>query len=402
MRAVHVVFATIDSDYLREWADLLVRWLHVIAAIAWIGASFYFILLDNHLEPPKSAEDAEAGVAGELWEVHGGGFYHVQKYQVAPRTLPSRLAWFKWEAYTTWLSGFALICIVYFSNARAYLIDRTVADLTVPEAIAITVGFLVAGWLVYDLLCRLLGRTPKLLALALFGFIALAAYTAGQLFAPRAMFIVVGSMIGTMMAGNVLFVIIPGHWELIRAKQAGREPDPKHGIKGKLRSVHNNYLTLPVLLLMLSNHFPFVYGHEDAWLALCAFVALGVYVRHFFNLRHRGRNAWSIPVISALAVIGLALWLQPDDEKAAPPAGAVALSAGKRVFQTAGCASCHTLADAGATGRIGPNLDAAKPERGLVINRVTHGQGAMPAFAGTLSPSQIEAVADYVATRAGA
>ena len=150
-----------------------------------------------------------------------------------------------------------------------------------PEAIAITVGFLVAGWLVYDILCRLLGRTPKLLALALFGFIALAAYTAGQLFAPRAMFIVVGSMIGTMMAGNVLFVIIPGHWELIRAKQAGREPDPKHGIKGKLRSVHNNYLTLPVLLLMLSNHFPFVYGHEDAWLALCAFVALGAYVRHF-------------------------------------------------------------------------------------------------------------------------
>jgi uncharacterized membrane protein len=209
---VQVVIATIDSDYVREWADLLVRWLHVIAAIAWIGASFYFILLDNHLEPPKSAEDAEAGVAGELWEVHGGGFYHVQKYQVAPRVLPERLAWFKWEAYTTWLSGFALLCIVYFSNARAYLIDRTVADLTVAEAIAITVGFLVAGWLVYDVLCRLLGRAPKLLALALFGFIALAAYTAGQLFAPRAMFIVVGSMIGTMMAGNVLFVIIPGHW----------------------------------------------------------------------------------------------------------------------------------------------------------------------------------------------
>ena len=402
MGAVHVVCATIDSDYVREWADLLVRWLHVIAGIAWIGASFYFILLDNHLEAPRRVEDAEAGVGGELWEVHGGGFYHVQKYQVAPRTLPSRLAWFKWEAYTTWLSGFALICIVYFSNARAYLIDRTVADLTVPEAIAITVGFLVAGWLVYDLLCRLLGRTPKLLALALFGFIALAAYTAGQLFAPRAMFIVVGSMIGTMMAGNVLFVIIPGHWELIRAKQAGREPDPKHGIKGKLRSVHNNYLTLPVLLTMLSNHFPFVYGHEDAWLALCAFVALGVYVRHFFNLRHRGRNAWSIPVISVLAVIGLALWLQPDDEKPAAPAGTVALSAGKRVFLTAGCASCHTIADAGATGRIGPNLDAARPERELVINRVTNGQGAMPSFANNLSPGQIQAVADYVATRAGA
>ena len=156
------------------------RWLHVIAAIAWIGASFYFILLDNHLEAPESAEDAEAGVAGELWEVHGGGFYHVQKYQRGPaHRCPSRLAWFKWEAYTTWLSGFALLCIVYFSNARAYLIDRSVADLTVPEAIAITVGLLIAGWLVYDVLCRLLGRWPKLLALALFGFIALAAYVGG-------------------------------------------------------------------------------------------------------------------------------------------------------------------------------------------------------------------------------
>ena len=219
---MHVlVSASIDSGYVREWGDLLVRWLHVIAAIAWIGASFYFILLDNHLEAPASAEDAEAGVMGELWEVHGGGFYHVQKYRVAPRVLPERLAWFKWEAYTTWLSGFALLCIVYFSNARAYLIDKSVADLTVPEAIAITVGLLIAAWVVYDVLCRMLGRWPKLLALALFGFIALSAYVAGQLFAPRAMFIIVGSMIGTMMAGNVLFVIIPGHWELIRAKRAG-------------------------------------------------------------------------------------------------------------------------------------------------------------------------------------
>jgi uncharacterized membrane protein len=255
---------------------------------------------------------------------------------------------------------------------------------------------------VYDVLCRLLGRAPKLLALALLGFIALAAYAAGQLFAPRAVFIVVGSMIGTMMAGNVLFVIIPGHWELIRAKQAGREPDPAHGIKGKLRSVHNNYLTLPVLLTMLGNHFPFVYGHDDAWLALCAFVVLGAYVRHFFNLRHRGRSAWSIPVISALAVVGLAIWLAPPDEKAAPPAGTAGLAAGKRVFLTAGCAGCHTLADAGATGRVGPNLDAAKPSRELVINRVTNGQGAMPAFASKLSPQQIGQVADYVATRAGA
>jgi uncharacterized membrane protein len=397
---VHVVCATIDSDYVREWADLLVRWLHVIAGIAWIGASFYFILLDNHLEAPRSVEDAEAGVGGELWEVHGGGFYHVQKYRVAPRTLPDRLAWFKWEAYTTWLSGFALLCIVYFSDARAYLIDRSVADLTVPEAIAISVGFVVAGWLVYDLLCRILGRWPRVLALMLFGFIALSAYVAGLLFAPRAMFIIVGSMIGTMMAGNVLFVIIPGHWELIRAKQAGREPDPAPGIKGKLRSVHNNYLTLPVLLTMLSNHFPFVYGHADAWLALCVFVALGAYVRHFFNLRHRGRNAWSIPVVSALAVLALAIWLQPPDEHA-PPATAAGLAAGKQLFETVGCTSCHKLRDAHATGVIGPDLDAAKPSRALVIDRVTHGQGAMPPFANRRSAQQIAEIADYVSARAG-
>jgi uncharacterized membrane protein len=314
--------------------------------------------------------------------------------------LPERLAWFKWEAYTTWLSGFALLCIVYFSNARAYLIDRSVADLTVPQAIAISAGLLVAAWLVYDVLCRMLGRWPKLLALALFGFIALSAYVAGRLFAPRAMFIEVGSMIGTMMVGNVFFVIIPGHWELIRAKRAGREPDPAPGIKGKLRSVHNNYLTLPVLLAMLSNHFPFVYGHDHAWLVLCAFVALGVYVRHFFNLRHAGRTKWSMPVVSAAAVVALAIWLAPADESSAP-ASSASVAAGKQIFLELPCASCHVLRDAHASGVIGPNLDAAKPSRSLVINRVTNGQGVMPPFANNLSKDQIEQVADYVSTVAG-
>ncbi len=394
--------ATIDSTYVREWADLLVRWLHVVAGIAWIGASFYFILLDNHLEAPKSAEDAEAGVGGELWEVHGGGFYHVQKYRVAPRTLPDHLAWFKWEAYTTWLSGFALLCIVYFSNARAYLIDtQRRRPQRVARRSSISIAFVVAGWLVYDVLCRALGRFPRLLALALFGFIALSAYAAGQLFAPRAMFIIVGSMIGTMMVGNVFFVIIPGHWELIRAKQAGREPDPAVGIKGKLRSVHNNYLTLPVLLAMLSNHFPFVYGHDHAWLVLCAFVALGAYVRHFFNLRHAGRTRWRMPVVAAAAVLGLVIWLAPADESSAPPASAAGVAAGKQLFLTVGCLSCHVLQDANANGHIGPSLDAAKPSRALVINRVTNGQGVMPPFGNKLSKTQIEQIADYVSTVAG-
>ena len=395
-----VVSASIDSSYVREWGDLLVRWLHVVASIAWIGASFYFILLDNQLDAPVSADDAEAGVMGELWEVHGGGFYHVQKYRVAPRVLPERLAWFKWEAYTTWLSGFALLCIVYFSNARAYLIDRSVADLSVPEAIAISIGLLIVAWLVYDALCRALGRWPRLLALALLGFIALSAYVAGRLFAPRAMFIEVGSMIGTMMVGNVFFVIIPAHWELIRAKRAGREPDPAPGIEAKVRSVHNNYLTLPVLLAMLSNHFPFVYGHDDAWLVLCAFVVLGAYIRHFFNLRHAGRTRWSMPVVAGAAVLALALWLAPPDTSTAP-AGAADLASGKQIFLTAGCSGCHTLRDAGASGHVGPDLDAARPSRALVVNRVTNGQGVMPPFSNKLSPLQIEQVAEYVSTRAG-
>ena len=392
--------AFLDS-YWTDWLNLLIRWLHVIAAIAWIGASMYFVLLDQSLEGPKTEEDVRDGVRGELWEVHGGGFYHVKKYKVAPPVLPDHLAWFKWEAYTTWLSGFALMVVLYYFNANAYLIDPSVADLSSWEAVGISIALLVVAWVVYDVLCRMLGRWPKVLALALFGFIALSAYVTGQLFAPRAMFIIVGSMMGTMMAGNVLFVIIPGHWELIRAKRAGREPDPAPGVKGKLRSVHNNYLTLPVLLAMLSNHFPFVYGHDDAWLVLCAFVALGVYVRHFFNLRHAGRTRWSMPVVAAAAVVALAVWLAPPDEPSAP-ASPASVSAGKRVFLTAGCVSCHTLSDAGAVGVVGPNLDAAKPSRALVINRVTNGQGAMPSFENKLSKQQVQAVADYVSSVAGA
>ena len=214
------------------------------------------------------------------------------------------------------------------------------------------------------------------------------------------MFIIVGSMIGTMMAGNVLFVIIPGHWELIRAKRAGREPDPAPGMKGKLRSVHNNYLTLPVVLAMLSNHFPFVYGHDDAWLVLCAFVVLGVYVRHFFNLRHAGRTRWSMPVVAAAAVVAMAFWLAPPDEPSAPASSATS-SAGKRVFLTAGCVSCHTLSDAGADG-----AHRARPRRRQALARARdqprdQRPGCMPSFANKLSKQQIEQVADYVSSVAG-
>ena len=295
------------SDYWWGWGNLLFRWLHVIAAMAWIGASFYFIALDNHLEPPKDPNDAARGIGGEAWEVHGGGFYRVEKFRVAPQRLPEPLHWFKWEAYTTWLSGFGLFIVVYYSHASSYLIDRSVADLTAWEAIALSVGGIVLAWLVYDGLCRAFEQDEGVLAVLVFAFVCASAWGSWELFAPRAAYLQVGAMIGTMMVGNVFFVIIPAHWELIRAKQAGREPDPRWNVRGKTRSVHNNYLTLPVVFAMLSNHFTFTYGHANGWIVLVAMMAIGALVRHYFNLRHRGMNVWPILGLAAAAVIAVAL-----------------------------------------------------------------------------------------------
>ena len=254
------VVAALLDPYVTDWLNLLIRWLHVIAAIAWIGASFYFVLLDQSLESPTKVEDLRDGVGGELWEVHGGGFYHVKKYKVAPPVLPEHLAWFKWEAYTTWLSGFALMVVLYYFNASSYLIDPAVADLTPWQAVGISVGLLVAAWVVYDVLCRLLVGHGVVLWLLIVAFTAVAAWGCAQLFQPRAAFLQVGAMIGTIMAGNVFFNIIPAHWELINAKRAGRDPDPRPGIVAKQRSVHNNYFTLPVLFTMIAGHFAFTYG----------------------------------------------------------------------------------------------------------------------------------------------
>jgi uncharacterized membrane protein len=304
---------TLDP-YATDWLNLLTRWLHVIAGIVWIGSSFYFIALDNHLRPPRVAEE---GVGGEAWEIHGGGFYRIHKYTVAPRALPEPLHWFKWEAYTTWLSGFALLVVLYYLHADTYLIDKSVADLSELEAILISVGLLAVAWLVYDGLCRLLGSRQLLLAAALLALITLAAWGISHLFSGRATYIQVGAMIGTMMVGNVFFVIIPAHWELVRAKQEGREPDPVWNERAKLRSVHNNYLTLPVVFTMLSNHFPFTYGHSYSWLILVVLLVIGAWVRHFFNLRHAGRTVWAIPISAAIAIAVLAILIRPQNESSA-------------------------------------------------------------------------------------
>jgi uncharacterized membrane protein len=298
------------SDYWWGWGNLLFRWLHVTAAIAWIGASFYFIALDNHLEPPKDPDDVKRGIGGEAWEIHGGGFYRVEKFRVAPERLPEPLHWFKWEAYTTWISGFCLFVCVYYSNPKAYLVDTTVANLSSWEAIAISVGGLVLAWLVYDGLCRAFRDDEGLLAVLVFAFVVGSAFAAWHLFAPRAAYLQVGAMIGTMMVGNVFFVIIPNHWKLVRAKEAGQEPDPRWNREGKTRSVHNNYLTLPVVFAMLSNHFTFTYGHANGWIALVALMAVGALVRHYFNLRHRGLNLFPLLGVAAAAIVAIALALR--------------------------------------------------------------------------------------------
>ena len=329
------------DPYIWEWGDLLFRWLHVIAAIVWIGTSFYFVALDNHLRPPEDERDAERGVGGESWEVHGGGFYRVEKFRVAPATLPEPLHWFKWEAYTTWLSGFALFIVAYYVHASSMLVDPSVADLETWEAILISIAGLAVAWLVYDGLCRVL-RDERLLALAVFGFVVLAAWGASRLFAPRAAYLEVGAMIGTIMVANVFLVIIPAHWELVRAKQAGREPDPRWNARGKQRSVHNNYLTLPVLFAMLSNHFAFTYQHEHAWLVLVALMAIGALARHFFNLRHAGRNVWWIPATALVGLGVVAFLIRPGSGPALPTGGPAVSFAKANAIIRERCVPCHS------------------------------------------------------------
>jgi len=336
-----------NADYWWDWGNLLFRWLHVVAAIAWIGSSFYFIALDNHLRPPEEARDSQRGVGGETWEIHGGGFYRIEKFRLAPETLPEPLHWFKWEAYTTWLSGFALMVVVFYAQADTYLVDPSVRDLSSEEAVAISIGGLVLAWLVYDGLCRVLGDQPLLLALGVFAFVAASAWGASELFSGRAAYVQVGAMIGTMMVGNVFFVIIPAHWELVRAKEAGREPDPAANARGKLRSVHNNYLTLPVVFAMISNHFPFTYGHSRGWIVLVALMAVGAWIRHYFNVRHSGRNLWLIPVTSAVAIVAIALAIRPGDTASQATAGGAPSGQAPSVSEVQAiverrCVTCHS------------------------------------------------------------
>ncbi len=297
---------------LHNWAELLVRWLHIITAIAWIGSSFYFMWLDNSL---RDYGTLEPKASGENWSVHGGGFYHIQKFMVSPDKMPSELHWFKWESYITWISGFSLMAIVYYWGAESYLIDRSVLDISAAAAIAISIGSLAIGWAVYDLLCRSpLKEHGTVMFTVLFAFIVVAAYGYGQVFSSRAAFLHVGAMIATMMSANVFMIIIPNQKKVVASLVAGQDPDPALGKASKLRSTHNNYLTLPVLFMMISNHYPMVFGHDWNWLLVGFVLALGAVIRDYFNAHNAGKSGsalqwqWPTAAVLTVALIALTAW----------------------------------------------------------------------------------------------
>ena len=341
------------ENYLLDWLQLLFRWLHVITGIAWIGASFYFVWLDNSLEQPPRWK-AGKGVKGDLWAIHGGGIYEVAKYRLAPEKMPETLHWFKWEAYTTWLTGMVLLMLVFYIGADAYLIDPRVAELSQWQAIGLGIGSLALGWIAYELLCATaLANHGLLLGLALLAMAALFSYALTHLFSGRGAFIHMGAMIGTLMVGNVFRVIIPSQKALVAAVTAGDEPDPRWAVKAKLRSTHNNYLTLPVLFIMLSNHSPMTYAHQYNWLILLAIIVITAYARHYFNLRHRGIHKPGILLLSLLAAVLLAWVIRPPLKPAASAAGAPAVAQVQRILLER-CASCHSGSPTDDTFSVAP------------------------------------------------
>ena len=294
-------------DYLWMWSEFMVRWLHVVAGIAWIGSSFYFIALDLSLKPGKQLP-AEAH--GQAWQVHGGGFYNMVKYLVAPARMPDELTWFKWEAYTTWLSGFALLTIIYYAGAGLYMIDVEILDLAPWQAIGLSIGGIIAGWVAYDAMCRSpLGRDDRVLALAGFVFIVALAWLYTEMFSARGAFVQIGVSIGTIMVANVAMVIIPGQRKVVAALVAGDTPDPAHGRRGKQRSLHNNYLTLPVVFVMIGGHYPAVFATDYSWVILALVLVMGAVIRHFFNTKHKGDPApwWTWGVAAALLAAAILL-----------------------------------------------------------------------------------------------
>ncbi|GHC89045.1 hypothetical protein GCM10007320_36490 [Pseudorhodoferax aquiterrae] len=339
------------ESYYLDWANLLLRWLHVITAIAWIGASFYFVMLDSSLEKPKDQESLDKGVGGEQWAVHGGGFYNAQKYAVSPKKLPDHLHWSYWESYSTWLSGFALFSVSYLWNASTYLIDKSKMDWSPGAAIGVALAFFVVFWMVYDTICQVFGKRKNgdgIVGFLLFLFICFASWLACHWFAGRAAFLLVGAMLATTMSANVFFWIIPGQRKNVAALRAGQPVDPIHGIRGKQRSVHNTYFTLPVLFAMLSGHYSFTYTHPHNWLVLVAIMLGGALIRQFFVVRHHwklGRASHPLPyaLVGVAILVGVIVLLKPQPAapvEASAAAPAVSFAQVQPLVQQH-CLACH-------------------------------------------------------------
>ncbi len=327
--------------YITDWFSLFFRWFHVITGIAWIGASFYFVWLDNSLEePPQWKKDK--GIKGDLWAIHGGGFYEVAKYGLGPEKMPQHLHWFKWEAYTTWLTGFILLWIVYYLGADRYLIDAGKLSLSVPEAIGAGLGFLLAGFVIYEGLLRTpLRHNGLAFGIVLFVVLGVSSYVAHLLFSARGAYIHVGALMGTIMAGNVLFGIMPAQRGLVAAVEKGESPDPALGAFAKLRSTHNNYLTLPVLFIMISNHYPMVYAHTYGWALLIAIGGIAAFARHYFNLQHKGINKPIILVVAAILLVAVAALIAPVTPNTKPAEQSFTDAKAIALMQSR-CATCHS------------------------------------------------------------
>ena len=349
------------ETYVLDWLNLLLRWLHLIAGAAWIGASFYFVMLDASLKPATKEDDIKRGVHGDLWAVHGGGFYRSQKYLTGPKGEPLTmdLHWSKWEAYATWLSGMGLLAIIYWFGANTYLIDQSVMALEPAVAVAISIACIGGGWLVYDTLCKVLAERERLLATCVFMFVIAADWGLFQLFGARAAYVHVGAMMGTIMVANVFFHIIPGQRKMVDAIRANQPVDPQPGVIGKQRSVHNTYFTLPVLFIMVSSHFPMTYSHRFGWLTLAAIMLAGGLIRQFFVLRLRGKSAPVFAIAAVLILASVAFALAPSGSpktSAAPTIAAVQTIISQR------CTGCHAAT---------PTREGfAQPPKGIVLESV--------------------------------
>jgi uncharacterized membrane protein len=338
----------VDS-HLLDWLNLLLRWAHVITGVAWIGASFYFVALDNSLTPPADPKEQDKGVGGELWAVHGGGFYHQQKYPVSPAVLPERLHWSMWESYSTWLTGFALFTVLYIFNASSFLIDKSVHDWPPGEAISAALSFFVGFWLIYDGICRLFGHRrhgDAIVGVLVFVFVVFASWLSCQLFAGRAAFLLVGAMLATTMSGNVLFWIIPGQRTVVAALRAGQPVDPIHGKRGKQRSVHNTYFTLPVLFTMISNHYGFLYTASNNWVVLVVMMLAGALIRQSFVLRHKAHATgqpvpWWYAVVGGVLLAGVFSATMPNAEKTSASAAPASFAEVQKVVAER-CVMCHS------------------------------------------------------------